>query len=182
MHVALLRGINVGGKNKLPMKSLVEIFEREGCTQVATYIQSGNVLFRAKSSLIKRIASSISKAIEKRHGLAVPCLIRTQDELLAVVKKNPFLRAGVDPSLLYVAFLDQAPAKRNIASLDVERTPPDQFSVRGSEIYLHLPNGAGKTKFTNAYFDGKLAATSTIRNWRTVLTLLERMGDGITGR
>ncbi len=170
-YVALLRGINVGGKNMLPMKDLVAMFGDAGCTGARYYIQSGNVVFRAAPALAKRLPDVIAKAIDRRFGYQVPVVIRAAEELADILESNPFPRAETD--FLHVAFLASAPKKNAVDALDAKRSPPDSFIVRGREIYLHCPNGFGKTKLTNAYFDSKLGTTSTVRNWRTVATLLQ---------
>jgi uncharacterized protein (DUF1697 family) len=173
VYVALMRGINVGGKNAVPMNELARIFEAARCTEVATYIQSGNVVFRAKGDCADRVPHAVAKILLDRRGLRVPVVLRTAEELHAVVNANPFVAAGADAGILHVVFLAQAPSAECVASLDQGRSPPDEFRVLGSEIYLSCPNGVGKSKLTNAYFDAKLATTSTMRNWRTVLKLAE---------
>jgi uncharacterized protein (DUF1697 family) len=173
----LLRGINVGGKNKLPMAALVEMFTEAGCTGVRTYIQSGNVVFAAAPAATMRLAETLSERIAKRFTLRVPVVLRTAGELSAVASGNPFLKSGTDPATLHVAFLADKPDRKHIAALDPNRSPGDAFEVRGREVYLHLPNGAARSKLTNAYFDSKLATISTARNWRTVMKLVELTGD-----
>lgn len=170
--VALLRGINVGGKNKLPMKDLVAIFERAGCVETRHYIQSGNVVFEAPPALASKIPAVVQLAIQKEIGLRVPVLVRSAKELRAVAAGNPFLAAGAEPDALHVMFLVDAPSKVAIAALDPDRSPPDAFAVVGREIYLSCPNGVARTKLSNAWFDAKLTTTSTGRNWRTVLKLV----------
>ena len=171
-HVALLRGINVGGKNVLPMKDLCALFQDAGCGDVETYIQSGNVIFGASASLAKRIPGLLTKAIAAGFGFRVPVVVRTAAELRRVVDGNPFSRA--DEATLHVAFLADLPSDARVAALDARRSPPDRFAVRGREIYLHLPNGVARTRLTNQYFDTALATTSTVRNWRTVHALFDR--------
>lgn len=173
VYVALLRGINVGGKNKLPMSALAEIFAEAGCTDVRTYIQSGNVVFSAPPILGRRLPDLISKRIADRLGLRVPVVLRTAEDIRLVAEANPFLRAGTDPASLHVAFLADLPDPRHVAALDPKRSPGDSFVVLGREIYLSLPNGMARSKLTNAYFDSGLATISTARNWRTVLKLVE---------
>jgi uncharacterized protein (DUF1697 family) len=179
-HVALLRGVNVGGKNKLPMKDLAQMFADAGCADVRTYIQSGNVVFRAKQAIARRVSGAVAAAIAKRFGFQAPLQTRTADELRSVATKNPFLRKGADPDLLHVAFLAELPASPQ--PLDPRRSPPDEFVLQGREIYLRLPNGVARSKLTNAYFDSKLGTISTLRNWRTVLTLLEMATDSAPAR
>jgi uncharacterized protein (DUF1697 family) len=175
-YVALLRGINVGGKNKLPMRDLVALFEGAGCGEVRNYIQSGNIVFGCGAPVAKGLPAKLGREIEKRFGFSVPVILRTAKELADAVDENPFLKSGADIDKLHVGFLEAAPSKKAIDSLDPKRSPPDTFVVRGKEIYLSCPNGMGNTKLTNAYFDSRLATTSTMRNWKTVLKLLEMTG------
>jgi uncharacterized protein (DUF1697 family) len=174
-HVALLRGINVGGKNMLAMKELAQMFSAAGCTGVRTYIQSGNVIFETPGAADK-IADVITAKIEKRFGYRIPMVFRTSAQLNKTIRDNPFLVAGADEKALHVYFLAGTPNAAGMATLDPARSAPDAFQVRGQEIYLHLPNGMARTKLTNAYFDSKLSTTCTARNWATVLKLSEMMG------
>jgi uncharacterized protein (DUF1697 family) len=173
-HVALLRGINVGGKNILPMKDLARMFGDAGCTNVCTYIQSGNVIFEAPGGAAK-VAGKVSANIEKRFGFRIPVILRTSQQLGRVIQDNPFVKAGVAEKMLHVYFLAGAANAGAIAALDAGRSAPDAFQVRGQEIFLHLPNGMARTKLTNAYFDSKLSTICTARNWATVLKLSEMM-------
>ncbi len=172
-HVALLRGINLGGKNRLSMSALSAVFTEAGCTDVRTYIQSGNIAFRAAPRVAASLAEEVARRIERRHGLRVPVVLRTARELERVARNNPFLRAGADPDVLHVMFLADLPRKSAVSGLDARRSPPDEFALAGREIYLCCPQGIARTKLTNAYFDSRLATTSTVRNWRTVLKLIE---------
>lgn len=173
-YLALLRGINVGGKNSLPMKDLARIFEGAGCSRVRTFIQSGNVIFES-SAKPGKIAQAVTAAIEKQFGYRIPVVIRTAEELTAAIQGNPYLATAPDLKALYVYFLAEAPENEAVGGLDSERSAPDAFHVRGREIYLHMPNGMGRTKLTNAYFDAKLSTVSTARNWATILKLAELM-------
>jgi uncharacterized protein (DUF1697 family) len=170
--VALLRGINVGGKNTLPMKDLIGMFAAAGCKDVRTYLQSGNVIFNATRRVVDRLPDRIAARIEKEFGYRTPVVIRTLEQLAEVATKNPFLAEGAAENSLHVLFLADAPSPSRIATLDPDRSSPDAFLVRGREVFLHLPNGMARTKLTNAYFDAKLATTSTGRNWRTVTMIL----------
>lgn len=176
-HVALLRGVNVGGKNKLPMKDLAAMFEAAGCREVRTYIQSGNVVFRASKAVASRARRSVEAAIAKRLGKDVPVILRTVAEMREAVRENPFATPNTDAKSLHVAFLAARPSASRVKALDTDRSPPDELAVHGSEVYLRLPNGVARTKLTNAYLDGRLATTSTVRNWRTVQKLLEMLED-----
>lgn len=172
-HVALLRGINVGGKNSLPMKDLAEMFTAAGGKDVVTYIQSGNVVFGASAAVAAKCASSVTKAIAKKFGYDVPIVIRSADELRAAVTASPFLARGVPADELHLACLRERPTPDAAMALDGSRFAPDELEVVGADVHLHLPNGVGKSKLTNAWLDRSLATVSTLRNWRTVLKLLE---------
>jgi len=172
-YVALLRGINVGGKNLLPMAALVEMFGKVGCTQVKSYIQSGNVIFSATASCAAGLPEELADKIHTKFKFRPPVVLRSAEALAAVAKQNPFLAAGVEEDFLHVGLLADTPAAARVKLLDGNRSPGDRFDIRSSEIYLHLPNGMGKTKLTNAYFDSTLQTVCTFRNWRTVLKLVE---------
>ncbi len=173
VFVALLRGINVGGKNKLPSEELVGLFEEVGCDRVRTYIQSGNVVYRAGSHLTKAVPAAVAAAIERDYGFSVPVVTRTAAELAAVVEENPFVVGGEDPTTLHVAFLADKPSVTQVSKLDPSLSPGDQFVVSGREVYLHCPNGLARTKLTNAYLDSTLGTVSTMRNWKTVNVLAQ---------
>jgi len=173
VYVALLRGVNMGGHNKLPMKDLAEIFTRAGCDGVKTYIQSGNVVFTAPEGLCPGLPAKVAKEINKRFGHSPAMTLRTLQQMLDIVRHNPYVQPGMDEKRIAVLFLADTPTPAQIDSLDPDRSPGDDFTVRGSEIYLHVAkNGFAGTKLTNAYFDSKLKTMSTGRNWRTTCTLL----------
>jgi uncharacterized protein (DUF1697 family) len=172
-HVALLRAINVGGRNKLSMKDLVDVFVEAGCENVRTYIQSGNVVFEAKARVLAALPRAIPAVISSRFGLDVPLVLRSASELRAAVAANPFAGPSTDPNSLYLAFLRDAPQKKRVAGLDPDRSPGDTFVVRGREIYLRLGTGAANTKLTVAWFDAQLETVATVRNWRTAEALVE---------
>ncbi len=173
VQLALMRGINVGGKNKLPMRELAALFEEAGCSDVRTFIQSGNVIFTPPKKA-SRLGEVVAAGIAERYGYRTPVILRTVEQIREVVNGNPF---PGEEERLHVMFLRDRPHAQHIAGLDPNRSAPDRFIVRGAEIYLHLPNGAGLSKLTNAWFDSKLATVSTLRNWRTVTKLLEMMED-----
>ena len=172
-YVALLRGINVGGKHKLPMKDLAQIVSGCKCADVRTYIQSGNVVFTASRAAAQRLPAVIAKQIEERFGFPAPVILRTRGELARVVRGNPFSKNHLPESALHVYFLADLPSVAALKGLDPNRSAPDEFRVAGREIYLHVPNGMGSTKLTSTYFDSKLSTVCTARNWTTVQTLLE---------
>jgi uncharacterized protein (DUF1697 family) len=173
--LALLRGINVGGKNKLPMKDLALLFEQAGCSDVRTFIQSGNVIFHANRGGIAGLSDRVTQRIEERFGYRIPIVLRTAEEIGATIRNNPFPATGAQEKMLHVYFLATQPDAHAVEALDPQRSLPDAFLVRGKEVYLQLPNGMARTKLTNAYFDSRLSTISTARSWNTVLQLCELM-------
>jgi uncharacterized protein (DUF1697 family) len=176
-YLALLRGINLGPKNKILMPDLVEVFTKAECKDVRTYIQSGNVIFEATRELSTRLPELISKEIQMRFGHKVPVMLRTTGEMREVVRTNPFLKEGAAEDILHVMFLTDLPKPGAAKSLDPDRSPPNRFIVRGKDIYLLCPAGFARTKLTSSYFDSKLGTIGTVRSWRTVTKLLELMKE-----
>jgi uncharacterized protein (DUF1697 family) len=164
--VGLLRGVNVGGRT-LPMAELRELVESLGFEDVRTYIQSGNVLFSAK----KRPAPALLEAaIECRFGLEVDVMLRSATELERTIERNPFPDA--DRSRLHVGFMARKPTPAAVAALDGGPFLPEQFAIVGTELYLHLPNGMGRTKLPD-FVLRRIKVPTTIRNWNTVTKLAE---------
>jgi uncharacterized protein (DUF1697 family) len=171
-YIALLRGINVGGAGKLPMKELVSILESLGCCEVRTYIQSGNAVFVHKDAVAAELAGRLKAAIQKKHGFAPHVQILDAKALKRIVTGNPFPAATADPKTLHVFFLDAKPAKAKLQVLAELLGPTEQCELRGTIFYLYAPDGIGRSKLA-ANVERKLEVTATSRNWRTVCTLLE---------
>lgn len=165
-YVALLRGINVGTGRKVPMAELRETFDELGHTDVRTYIQSGNVVFTTTAAPAK-VRATVESALERDYGFAVTVLLRTPAELASVVKRNPYGGAA------YVTFLDGKPDPKQAKTIDPTPFAPDEFTVSGREVFVRCPNGYGRTKINNTFFERKLATKATTRNWKTVTTLLD---------
>lgn len=173
-HVALLRGVNVGGKNKIAMGMLAGEFEKAGASAVRTYIQSGNVLFSpGPRRTPARIADAVGVAIERQLGFKPVIVVRTAAETCRVSTAHPLAAKARGGKGLYVGFLDRRPTAASVMRLDPDRSPGDEFEVRGAEIFLLY--SAAKTRLTNTYIDNTLGVTSTMRNWRTVCMLAEML-------
>ncbi len=170
-YVALLRGINVGGRAKVSMSDLRKLFADLGYADAKTYIQSGNVIFSASLRSPARAATEISHRIEKDLGVKCSVLLRTVKELVDVLESNPYLAEGVELSTLYVAFLDEKPSRKVSSGLVVPPGETAEFTVVGREIYLHYPDGYGRTKFSNTFIEKRLGVVATTRNWNTVTKL-----------
>ncbi len=173
-YVALLRAINVSGRNKIPMADLRALFSGLGHDDVTTYLQSGNVVFHTKRAKTHDLAERDRGTHRGRDlGLEVPVLVRTQRELEILFADNPFAGPRVDPKTLHAVFLEERAAARAFADLDLTRYEPDELSVHGQEIYLSCPGGYGTTKLDNAFFERRLGTRATTRNWRTITSLVE---------
>ena len=175
-NVAMLRGVNVGGHNRIKMPALVDVFTGLGHTDVVTYIQSGNVVFKSRSKRSAALEHAIEEAIKRDLGCGVAVLIRTREELAKVVTGNPFLLAKADPSFLHVTFLAEVPEADLVPGVEEFDAGPDEARVVGREVYLHCPKGYGNSKLNPAFIQKRLRAVSTTRNWNTVTKLLELAG------
>ncbi|HEY2430218.1 MAG TPA: DUF1697 domain-containing protein [Acidimicrobiales bacterium] len=173
--VALLRGVNVGGKNALPMADLRAIATGCGHTAVRTYIQSGNLVFDSATTSTAEVAEQLQSAIAAATKVHPDVVVRTRDELAAVVAGNPFLKRRAEPGHLHVVFLtgDQ-PAKVPIA--DLRPYAPEEATAHGRELYLFLPNGVGRSKLAADLTRSK-GRPGTMRNWATVTKLLALADD-----
>jgi uncharacterized protein (DUF1697 family) len=177
-YAALLRAVNVGGKNRLPMAELRTELSARGLEDVSTVLQSGNVLFHSAKAE-SAVAATIAEAIDKAFDLRVGVVVRTAEELETVAGRNPFLGSGreLDPATLHVAFLSARPTAAAVATLDPDRSPPDSFVVVDRDVYLQYPKGSGRSRLTLDYLERRLGTQGTARNWRTVL----RLADLLTG-
>lgn len=177
--ICILRGINVSGQKKVPMAELKKLFEDLGFTHVTTYIQSGNVVFTSGRTDIKLISVEIEKKIQQQFGFHVPVILRTQYELQRAVDENPFLtEPGVDVAKLQITFLETQPEKERLDKIQLIRFDPDRFVIRQREVYLYCPDGYGRTKLNNTFFENKLKISATTRNLRTVNEML-KIASGI---
>jgi uncharacterized protein (DUF1697 family) len=173
-YAGLLRGVNVGGV-RLAMSDLREICTGCKLEQVQTYVQSGNVVFTSPETDSATLEAAIERGIARTLDMQIPVLVRSAADLEAVVDNSPYAHKVKDPKTLYVTFMKAAPDKAAIARVDPQ--PPDEFTVVGREIHLNMVGGYGRTKLSNAYFERKLKAVATTRNWRTVNTLVELLGS-----
>ena len=172
IYIAMLRGINVGGKKIVRMEHLRASFEALEFGRVRTYVQSGNVIFKAVRASPDDLSKTIAEKISKEFGFPIPVIVRTSDEMGRVVGGNSFLKErGLDPSKLHITFLAAPPAKDAKERIDALNAGPDQFRITGREIYLYCPGGYGRTKLSNNAVEKALSIGATTRNWTTVSTL-----------
>ena len=169
--IALLRGVNVGGKHSFPMKSVRELFEAAGHRDVLTYIQSGNVVFESDTGKEADICADLEPRLAAAAGFAVPVILRSAAAMRKIVRNQPF--ADVDAAHLHVSFLPAEPPKGSLAQLDLAALAPEDAAVLGRELYLHLPHGMGRAKLPVALGKAAGLREGTMRNWRTVTKLAE---------
>jgi uncharacterized protein (DUF1697 family) len=175
-YALLLRGVNIGAKNSLPMAELHAMLEKTGCTGVRTYVQSGNAVFRTalgEAALTGRIEAALARYM----GRPIATTLRSLAQMNAIVAGNPFEDAVTNASLLCVTFLSRAPAKSQIAPLHAQDFGPELFRVSGREIYAWHPNGQGRSPLAAAIGKLPLRGAVTTRNWNTVSKLREMLGE-----
>ena len=189
-HVALLRGINVGGRNKVAMADLREVVAELGHADVSTYIQSGNVLFSPDAPTPMpsrpRLAAALAAAITAKLGVTAPVVVLSRDELAAVIAANPFPDEA-DPKRVHAVLLSGAPGADAAAKIDealarsAAKGARDELATVGRTIYLHTPDGFGNSELAAAVLrivtSPRAGVTGTARNWATMLKLLDLCGD-----
>jgi len=167
-YIALVRGVNVGGHNKLPMAEFRKLLSGLNHTDVTTYLQSGNAVFTSTKRSPAKLSAEIQAALGDRLSLDVRTLVLSIDRLRQIIDNNPMARDDEDPTHLYVAFLSGKPDAAAIRQVDPAKFAPDRFEVIGDVIYLHYPKGMGKSKLDPGSVFAKTGIWATARNWRTV--------------
>ena len=177
-YVAMLRGINLGPHKRVKMEALRKSFESIGLKNVQTYIQSGNVVFKAGKTSIATLRKKIEEQITNDFGFSSLTVLRSQEELGKVIKANPFLKQpGTNLDGLHVIFLSEAPEAGVLKQLEGLTKAPDGSCCRGQEIYLHLPNGFSRSSMMNNPIERKFLVEATTRNWRTVNNIYQMCLD-----
>jgi uncharacterized protein (DUF1697 family) len=166
-YIALIRGINVLGKNSLPMKDLVVLLEGVGARKIKTYIQSGNAVFQSTKKNAPQLSAQLTDQIKKRYGFSPHVFILGLDAIEKATTQNPFPEAEKDPSSLHLGFLASTPKRPDLKKLDTLRKASEQFRLIDHIFYLHTPEGVGKSKLP-ASAEKLLGVPMTYRNWRTV--------------
>ena len=171
-YVALFRGINVMGSNSLPMKELAALLQREGLSDVRTYIQSGNALFRSAAGSAHLLASRIGRAVYEAKGFHPKVVVLNVKELERAASNNPFPKAEDQPQTLHLFFLSEVPFRADLTSLGRLRSGREAFTLKGKVFYLHTPDGFAVSK-VRAQVERHIHVDATARNWNTVTKLLE---------
>lgn len=170
-YIALFRGINVGGKNVLPMKELKTLLEKLNLQNVKTYIQSGNVVFQSKETNASWLSSKMSAEIQKSHGFEPQVLLLDVEEMEKAIELNPFPEAESEPKTLHLSFLASVPANPDLKALESLKKESERFELKGNVFYLHAPDGVGRSKLA-ANAERLLGVAMTSRNWRTVCKIM----------
>lgn len=176
-YVLLVRGVNVGTGNALPMAELRAMVERAGGRRVRTYVQSGNVVFESSSDP-GSLRDAVEAALAGYMGRPIATTIRTRSEMRAIAEANPFAGEDVDPAKQCVTFLSEPPSAAELRSLAPGGFAPDRFVVLGRELHSVHPNGQGKSKLSAALAKWKVRGTVTTRNWKTIRQLVAVLDEG----
>lgn len=175
-YLTLLCGINVSGQKKITMNELKRLFESLNYENIKTYIQSGNVVFSQDEIKEEEHVRLVEKKIAEKYGFEVTALLRSYPELVEIVECNPFInQRGISMDKLHVTFLAATPQPDYHDKIKDFVYDSDQFILSGKEIYVYCPDGYGKTKLNNAFFEKKLHVKATTRNWKTINELLNKM-------
>jgi uncharacterized protein (DUF1697 family) len=170
----MLRGINVGGHNKIKMDALRDLCVALKFQNPQTYVQSGNIIFGTEQSDLALIAKRIQQSIQKRFACCPEVILRTADELRSVVKKSPFAkRQNLDPAKVVVTFLASDPGDQARQNLRKERFAPEELHIVGRELYIYFPTGMGKSKLPLPRIHKLLNTPGTARNWNSVTQILQ---------
>ena len=178
--VLLLRGVNVGGKSMLSMAKLRDVLGGAGYEDVATYVQSGNVLVAAADTKADAVARAVEKLLAAEFGRDVAVVARSGPAFRKVVAANPYadqLADGAPGTSVHVAFLRTKPSAAGLAAIDAERFAPEAFQAVGKEVYLYLPNGIGRSKLAVELSERRLGSPATVRNWNTVTKLAAMLDE-----
>jgi uncharacterized protein (DUF1697 family) len=172
--ISLLRGVNVGGHNKIKMEALRALYESLKLRDPQSYVQSGNVVFRTKERDLAKLKRKIENGIERNFGFRPAVILRTSSELRDVIARNPFAtRRGIDPRKLVVTFLAGDPGPQARDQVLGIKTEPEELRADGREVYIYFPNGMARPKLSWAAIEKKLKISGTGRNWNSVNKLLE---------
>jgi uncharacterized protein (DUF1697 family) len=171
IYIVLLRGINVGGRNTLPMKELVALLEELGCQNIKTYIQSGNVAMQSAKKNTEGLSDRITLEIKKRRGFEPRVLMLEIEAFEQAAATNPFPEAESDPKTLHVGFLASAPANPDLEGLESFKKENERFRLDGKLFYLHAPDGIGRSKLAEKA-ERLIGVPMTLRNLRTVGKIL----------
>lgn len=177
-YISLLRGINVSGQKKILMAELKSLYESLGFKNVQTYVQSGNVVFENEEQDAETLRKSIETKIEANYGFSVPVLISTRDDFLRLIESKHFRKErSENPTRVMVTFLFDYPEQTRLIELSIPENDTCEFVIADQEIFLFCPDGYGRSKLSNNFFEKKLDVIATTRNWKTVNALYKMANE-----
>lgn len=172
-YISILRGINVSGQKMIKMADLKKLYAELGFMEIQSYIQSGNVIFQYEPSEPHELEQKITAGIRTAYSFEVPVMVLEIEELQSVLANNPYIAdPSKDDNFMHVTFLSALPDTVALTKLNEIHYPGEEFLVLDRAIYLYCPNGYGRTKFNNSFFEKKLKLAATTRNWKTAKELL----------
>ena len=172
-YIALLRSVNVAGHGRIAMADLQRSFLSLGHTDVSTYIQTGNVLFRSPSRSTANLVTAIEGQLERDFGSSPAVILRTTSELRHVLATSPYAAQGADPARHHVTFLAKQPGEDKLSAFEAPPSGRDELVIIGREVYVHTPDGYGNSKLNGSLLERRLGVVSTTRNWNTVTKLCD---------
>src|SRR5215469_6512045 len=172
--ISMLRGVNLGPHNRIKMDALRGVYTSVNFEDPRTYVQSGNVIFKTKEKNTPQLANKIQGAIQKKFGCCPDVILRTTDELRKAIAASPFAgRPNLEPGKILVTFLDAEPPREAAATLAKFKDYPEELHLKGRELYIYFPNGAGRSKLPWSSVERFLKVTGTARNWNSVTSMLK---------
>ena len=171
--ISMLRGVNLGPHNRIKMDALKCLYESLGLEDPRSYVQSGNVIFRTNEKNLAKMAEKIQNGIEKKFGCRPDVLLRTPGEMKKVIAENPFAGRNLEPGKILVSFLSGVPGGDAQATLANLRKYPEEVHLKGRELYIYFPNGAGRSKLPWSQLERLFKVTGTARNWNSVAAMLQ---------
>jgi uncharacterized protein (DUF1697 family) len=176
-YIALLRGINVSGQKLIKMEELRDYLSALGLSDVQSYVQSGNIIFHFDEAPIPEIKKLLENEILKKYGFEVSCLVKKPEDLELIIKNNPFVNSGKNPERNYITLLFELPTSDSIQGLKKVTHPPEEYVLEDDIVYFYSPNGYGRAKMNNNFFEKKLKVPATTRNWKSINKLVEIAGQ-----
>jgi uncharacterized protein (DUF1697 family) len=172
--ISMLRGVNVGGHNKIKMEALRALYESLKLRDAQTYVQSGNVIFRTQERDITQLTKLVENGIKRKFGFRPDVILRSAAEMRDVIARNPFAkRRGIEPSKLLVTFLATDPGAEACEKVLQIKCHPEELRIEGRELYIYFPNGIGRSKLSFAALEKTLKTPGTGRNWNSVTKMLD---------
>ncbi|MBN2635729.1 MAG: DUF1697 domain-containing protein [Prolixibacteraceae bacterium] len=174
IYISILRGINVSGQKSIKMADLKTMYEKLNFSDVKTYVQSGNVVFRAGNEKTGILEQKIREKIKANFGFDVPVIVMSVDKLKTIIESNPLKDdPAKDEKFLHVTFLGSAPENYNEELILSKKAGQEEIVITSNAVYLYCPHGYGTSKLNNNFIENKLKVTATTRNWKTANELLK---------